>query len=224
MSSAFWGLTGYACRKADLADSLPGTVRGRERLPVLELGPSRGPQDGLATRERTFAAARENGQTRRSRSFSAFRRIPRLRAAEVRSAAARAPERPRWPPPITPSSAPQPMSRGCNMDWRQLRAIHLADETYCRECQRRDVERRAKIVDHIISIPKRSSGASTPRTFSCSASLAINRQSKKMAASAGQGGHAKKIPKSSRTRWAAKFLRGRLVGIWVITARWPAVA
>jgi hypothetical protein len=39
--------------------------------------------------------------------------------------------------------------RGCNSDWRQLRAIHLADGTYCRKCQRRGAERRAKIVDHL---------------------------------------------------------------------------
>jgi 5-methylcytosine-specific restriction enzyme A len=45
-----------------------------------------------------------------------------------------------------------PEQRGYDADWRRLRAEHLAEEPYCRECAKVGVERLATIVDHIETI------------------------------------------------------------------------
>jgi len=42
--------------------------------------------------------------------------------------------------------------RGYDAEWRELRAQVLADEPDCRECARNGVERRAEMVDHIITV------------------------------------------------------------------------
>jgi 5-methylcytosine-specific restriction protein A len=51
-------------------------------------------------------------------------------------------EHPRPPAPL----------RGYDKSWRELRAEVLAEEPYCRDCARRGIERRATMVDHIVSI------------------------------------------------------------------------
>ena len=43
-------------------------------------------------------------------------------------------------------------ARGYDMDWRKLRAEHLAREPFCRGCLAEGVERMAVMVDHRVSI------------------------------------------------------------------------